>query len=151
MGLLACQWEVVLPEEAPLILFRLRLRATHGEGLVSPGKFWNFNFFIVHVGGYQEVNLFPQSGGSNPLDSSFGSTTPSSMGNSLGDVLQPVATGPLAAPVSQAQPKRLTTDVDSSLAQAAANLSIELSGGGGGGGGGGGAGAGVFGVPPSSK
>ena len=96
------------------------------------------------------MSLFPQSGGNNPLDSSFGSPAPTSMGNSLGDLLQPVATGPLAAPVSQPQPKRLTTDVDSSLAQAAANLSIELTGGGGGGGGAGAGGSG-FGVPPSSK
>lgn len=97
------------------------------------------------------MSLFPQSGGNNPLDSSFGSPAPTSMGNSLGDLLQPVATGPLAAPVSQPQPKRLTTDVDSSLAQAAANLSIELTGGGGGGGAGAGGGGSGFGVPPSSK
>lgn len=47
----------------------------------------------------------------------------------LGDVLQPVAMGPLAATSQPSQqPKRLTSDVDTSLVQAAANLSLELTG-----------------------
>lgn len=112
-----------------------------------------FPILIICVGGYQEVSLFPQSagGGGNPVDPLFGGGPSSSVGgaNSLGEVLQPVATGPLAVPVSQPQPKRLTSDVDSSLAQAAANLSIELTGGGGAGGGASGS---IFGsVPPSNK
>lgn len=88
--------------------------------------------FLIGGGGYQEVSLFPQSNSVN-IDPIFGGVPPPTLSvggsSSFGEVLQPVLTGPLVAPVSQ--PKRLTSDVDSSLAQAAANLSLELTGGGG--------------------
>lgn len=85
---------------------------------------------------YQEISLFPQQ---NPttqpnFDSPFGNpllqpNQPSGVGsNGLGDILQPISSGPLATKQPPPQQK-LTTDVDSSLALAANNLSLELGGG----------------------
>lgn len=81
--------------------------------------------------GYQEVSLFPQKSGPD-FDTVFGtqpiSTTSGSSSNGFGDILQPISSGPLAT-APQPQSKPLTTDVDSSLAHAAANLSLELTSG----------------------
>jgi len=51
------------------------------------------------------------------------------MGNSsMGEILQPMAMGPLAQqPTSKPEAKGLTSDVESSLVRAAENLSVELS------------------------
>ena len=75
--------------------------------------------------------MFPQKSGPD-FDTVFGthptSTISGNNSNGFGDILQPITSGPLAgAPQPQAKP--LTTDVDSSLAQAAANLSLELTSG----------------------
>lgn len=67
-----------------------------------------------YLGGYQEVSLFPQK---TPNIQ----TGPAS--NGMADLLQPIAVGPLAT-ATPPQPKRLTTDIDSSLAQTAATLDL---------------------------
>lgn len=99
--------------------------------------------------GYQEVDLFSEIRGVN-FDNVFGSSEPQQQrqqapafgGNPVpqqsasvhpslmgGDILMPQAVGPLASQsMMQPQPQRLTKDVDSSLARAAENLSIEMSG-----------------------
>ena len=59
---------------------------------------------------------------SGQQSSSNGSTT------NLGDILLPMSSGPFATQQTQFQGQKLTTDVDSSLALAATNLSLELGG-----------------------
>ena len=91
---------------------------------------YSFNI-LTSCSGYQEVNLFPQKSGPD-FDTVFGaqpiSTTGGSGSNGFGEILQPISSGPLAT-TFQPQSKPLTTDVDSSLAHAAANLSLELTSG----------------------
>ena len=83
----------------------------------------------MHASGYQEVDLFQEIRGGQPdFDSVFGSTSgqpKAPMGNSsMGEILQPMALGPLAQqPTSKPEAKGLTSDVESSLVRAAENLS----------------------------
>lgn len=46
----------------------------------------------------------------------------------MGDILMPLSSGPYASQQTPPQAQKLTTDVDSSLAMAASNLSLELGG-----------------------
>lgn len=88
---------------------------------------------------YQEVDLFTEIRGSGAnFDAVFGSTVeathpapqPATSMNQfgMGQILQPQAAGPLASQYpATSQTPRLTKDVDSSLANAAANLSMSKS------------------------
>ena len=80
--------------------------------------------------GYQEVDLFQEIRGGQPdFDSVFGSTSGHQrmpVGHStMGEILLPTATGPLATQQTMSKPeaKGLTSDVESSLVRAAENLS----------------------------
>jgi hypothetical protein len=83
---------------------------------------------------YQEVDLFSEIRGPD-FNAAFGNKAPSSSAGSggtnislnqytMGDILTPQAVGQHATVKEDVMPKGLTTDVDSSLAMAAANLSM---------------------------
>lgn len=98
--------------------------------------------YFLAISSYQEVDLFSEIR-STDFNSVFGSSqaptastsTPSSAAGvgvslnqyTMGDILTPQAVGPHAqqpVTIASAAPKALTSDVDSSLAAAAANLSM---------------------------
>ena len=75
-------------------------------------------------------NVFGSTAQPQPSASPFANSSPQGPSTApplMGGILQPQAVGPMASSGTPPQPKRLTKDVESSLARAAENLSMSSS------------------------